>query len=423
MHPELKRISARLADAELQAREETVADIINLVKIHGDAAVISLSEKIDKYVGDLKAEAKGFDLLHPDLQATLKRAYSRIERFHQEEAKQAKLAQGWTYQGEHGEILGVRYQPIDSVAIYIPGGKAPLLSTVLMTAIPAKVAGVRRIVLLSPPPINPGILATAELCGIEEVYAVGGAQAIAAAAYGTQTIKPVDKIVGPGNIYVSLAKKQVFGKVGIDGIYGPSELAVVADESACPKQVAADLLSQLEHGSGLESVLLVSTSEDLVKQARPQLEEQIDALNNPVLAETIRASLENWSALIRVRDLDEAAEIINQYAPEHLELQLSNAHDFVPKIKSAGAIFIGANSCESLGDYIAGPSHCLPTAGSAKFSSGLQALDFVTKSSIVDFSKVTEMEDLIRDVALMARAEQLEGHARAMEVRLTNVIK
>ncbi|MDD9898622.1 MAG: histidinol dehydrogenase [Candidatus Melainabacteria bacterium] len=420
-HPELERINARLADEQLKAREETVSNIIELVKTGGDQAITSLSEQLDKYQGELVAQAGGFANLSEDLQEALKRAYIRIEKFHQEELKQGKLDQGWTYKGEYGENLGLRYQAIDSVAIYVPGGQAPLISTVLMTAIPAKVAGVRRIVLFSPPPINDGILAAAELCAIEEIYAIGGAQAIAAAAYGTETIKSVNKIVGPGNIYVSLAKKQVFGKVGIDGIYGPSELAIVADSSASAKQVAADLLSQLEHGSGLESVLLVSNSEDLITNTKHELERQIDALNNPSLAETIRLSLESWSALIQVSDLDEAAQIINDYAPEHLELQLEEAHQFATKIKAAGAIFIGANSCESLGDYLAGPSHCLPTAGSAKFSSGLQVIDFMTKSSIIDFSKAEEIDDLIKDVATIARAEELEAHARAMEARKTNV--
>ncbi len=430
----LTQIAQRLSDTNLTAKEEAVKDIVENVKALGDKAVAAYSKKFDGVDFNLdlkdpfKVQATGsFLKLSQELQAALKQAKARIERFHNEEFKHSKFSEGWSYKGKVGERLGIRYQALDSVAIYIPAGQAPLLSTVLMTAIPAKVAGVKRIVMISPPPINPGILAAAELAGIDEIYAIGGAQAIAALAYGTQSIKAVDKIVGPGNIYVSLAKKLVFGQVGIDGIYGPSELAIIADDSAQPKQLAADLISQLEHGSGLESVLLVSTSKRIVEETETELNRQISDLaikhKSAEQISTINSSLENWSALLHVESLEEAIEIINKYAPEHLEIQIQKDQlkSTLIQIKNAGAIFIGTNSCESLGDYIAGPSHCLPTGGTSRFSSGLQCIDFMKRTSIIDFSSVKQskqgFQEIINNVATIARAEMLEGHARAMEER------
>ncbi len=430
----LEQITARLSDASLQEKELAVRDIIENVKALGDKAIAAYSKKFDNADFDLnqndpfKVQASGsFSKLSKELQAALRKAKTRIETFHEREAKENNFKTGWQYKGELGEQLGICYQALDSVAIYIPGGQAPLLSTVLMTAIPAKVAGVRRIVMISPPPINPGILASAELAGVDEIYAIGGAQAIAALAYGTLSIKAVDKIVGPGNIYVSLAKKQVFGQVGIDGIYGPSELAIIADDTAQPKQLAADLISQLEHGSGLESTLLVSTSKRVIEETEDELTKQIHDLDinhkSPEQTHIIRDSLKNWSALLHVETLEEAIEIINAYAPEHLEIQVkkSKLKSTVANIKNAGAIFIGTNSCESLGDYIAGPSHCLPTGGTSRFSSGLQCADFVKRTSIIDFSMVKQsnkgFQEIINNVATIARAEMLEGHARAMEER------
>ncbi len=430
----LKQIAARLSDTNLAKKELAVRDIVENIKILGDKAVAAYSKKFDGVDFDLNQKdpfkitsSHSFSKLSKELQTALKQAKSRIEKFHKEEFKHSEFSKGWSYKGKLGEKLGIKYQALDSVAIYIPGGQAPLLSTVLMTAIPAKVAGVRRIVMISPPPINSGILAAAELAGVDEIYAIGGAQAIAALAYGTQSIKAVDKIVGPGNIYVSLAKKQVFGQVGIDGIYGPSELAIIADDSAKPKQLAADLISQLEHGSGLESTLLVSTSKRIIEETESELSSQIHDLNinhkSPEQTNTIRNSLKNWSALLHIENLEEAIEIINDYAPEHLEIQLkkNKLKSTIAKIKNAGAIFIGTNSCESLGDYIAGPSHCLPTGGTSRFSSGLQCVDFIKRTSIIDFSVVKQsnhgFQELIDNVATIARAEMLEGHARAMEER------
>ncbi len=419
----IQELNKRYAEDKLASFEETVRNIIAEVRSKGDEALKHYNKEFDNYSGSLSVQAS--DSIAVKLITAIKHAYKRISKFHQEEMKRIRA---WNYKGEVGEVLGINYQALDSVGVYIPGGNAALLSTVLMTAIPARVAGVKRIVLVSPPRssgIHPAVLAAAKIAGVTEIYAIGGAQAIAALAYGTATIKPVDKIVGPGNIYVSLAKKQVFGQVGIDGIYGPSELMIVADASARPAEVAADILSQLEHGSGLESTLTVTDNAFIAQAIREEVELQITALASCKTEKqitTIKSSWSKWSAVLVAPSLKETAELINAYAPEHLELQTLSARKLIPLIKHTGAIFIGSNSCESLGDYIAGPSHCLPTAGSARFSSGLQCADFIKKTSIIDFSGVKrdsrKFQDLLKKTALMARAEELEGHARAAEERL-----
>jgi len=419
----IQELNKRYAEENLAGVEDTVRGIISEVRKRGDAALLEYNSKFDNYSGALRVS--GGTEVAAELISAIEHAASRITRFHQEEMKHIR---SWLLKGAMGEVLGASYKPLDSVAIYIPGGKAALLSTVLMTAIPARVAGVKRIVLVSPPRssgIHPAVLAAAKIAGVTEIYAVGGAQAIAAVAYGTESIAAVDKIVGPGNIYVSTAKKQVFGKVGIDGIYGPSELMIVADSSARPAEIAADLLSQLEHGSGLESTLTVVTSAALADAVRSEVEKQITALNKTSeQIITIKNSWAKHSAILVANTNDEIAELINVYAPEHLELQISKPKELLPLIRHAGAIFIGANSCESLGDYIAGPSHCLPTAGSARFSSGLQCMDFMKKTSVVDFSNIkrnnSKFQRLLKDTAIMARAEELEAHARAAEERLSS---
>ena len=426
----IARLAERYSSIELGERETIVRKIISEVKAQGDTALMKYNQEFDNYSGSLKQEPSKVKIDNK-LEAAIIEAKSRIEKFHLEEMRATRLNKNWSFIGELGENLGVNYQPLDSVGIYIPGGQAPLLSTVLMTAIPARIAGVRRIVMASPPNrdggIHPVILAAARIANIDEIYAVGGAQAIAALAYGTETISPVDKIVGPGNIFVSIAKKEVFGKVGIDGIYGPSELAIVADDSAKPEEVAADVLSQLEHGSGLESTLVISFSTKQQAAIITAVETAINNLSkhkNDKQIQTIRTSFSKWSAVLVAENLEEAVELINLYAPEHLELQLENARDFSTKIKNAGAIFIGSNSCESLGDYLAGPSHCLPTAGSARFSSGLQCADFIKRSSVIDFSTTkrgsSSFKHLIETASTLARAEELEGHALAAEQRLTS---
>ena len=281
----IKQINSRLDSKNIEEIEKSVKSILDSVKNDGNKALINYSKKFDAY--DLSEdELKGINPngyfkkkdIETELQNALELAKARIEKFHSEEYKNSNFSKGWSFTGDLGENLGVKYTALDSVAIYVPGGQAPLISTVMMTAIPAITAGVERIVMFSPPPIHHGILAVADLLGIKEIYPVGGAQAVAAAAYGTETIKPVDKIVGPGNIFVSTAKKQVFGTIGIDGIYGPSELAIVADETGIPEQIAADFLSQLEHGSGLESALLLCTDAEVLKATKKEIEKQIEIL-------------------------------------------------------------------------------------------------------------------------------------------------
>jgi histidinol dehydrogenase len=365
MHLEAKtkkidQIQSRLNSEKLEAVENSVKEIIRSIKAKGDEALREASIKFDNYDPDErgflvyeKISAKDHcSELAPELVEALQEAKKRIEIFHLEELKKSGFQNGWIFSGELGEKLGVKYKPIASAGIYVPGGKAPLISTVLMSVIPAKVAGVERIVLCSPPPIDKAILAAAQLAGVNEVYAIGGAQAIAALAYGTESIKAVDKVFGPGNIYVSTAKKLVFGDVGVDGIFGPSELAIIADETAKPSYLAADLISQLEHGSGLESVLLVTDSKQLAKKTEEEFFRQLISLQqegfkNESQIQCIKNSFEKNSAILTVSNFEEAVELINYYAPEHLEIQIrgTDVETVLNKIKNAGAIFIGANSC------------------------------------------------------------------------------
>lgn len=428
----IDKINQRISFESLDKIDGVVKEIINAVIKRGDEALQEFSKKFDSHEVDINSknpfgvdlrQNKYFSQLESGLQKAIETASKRIREFHKHETKYLET-QGWSFSGPLDEKLGVKINAIDSVAVYIPGGSAPLLSTVMMTVIPAQAAGVKRIAIFSPPPINHKILAVAEYLGVDEVYSLGGAQAVATATFGTQSIRRFDKIVGPGNIYVTQAKKILNGFIGIDGIYGPSELAILCDETAKPQMLALDLLSQLEHGSGLESVLLVSTDEEIINATSKAINDELEALGySPKLKDTISNSLKNWSAFIKVDSLEEAIDLINYYAPEHLEVQLAKEHlkSTLSHITNAGAIFIGANSCESLGDYIAGPSHCLPTAGSARFSSGLKVADFFKKTSIIDFSSAnnsSQFKNLLKDVATLARGEMLEAHARAAEARL-----
>ncbi|MBI3308825.1 MAG: histidinol dehydrogenase [Candidatus Melainabacteria bacterium] len=285
-----------------------------------------------------------------------------------------------------------------------------------MTIVPAKVAGVKRIAVFSPPPVHRGILAACKLLKITEVYQVGGAQAIAAAAYGTDSIKPVSKVIGPGNVYVTLAKKIVFGTVGIDGLYGPSEIAILADKSANPEYVAHDLLSQLEHGSGLESAVLITSSSKVAYAVQKHVLKFAKKLPNQ---KTVIGSWNKNSAIIIVKDLKIGVHLINELAPEHLEILVSKPKALISRLKNAGAIFVGEYSCESIGDYVAGPSHCLPTGGSARYSSGLTVSDFIKKSSFILFNKKAFMK-VACDVIELADAEGLKAHGDAVRVRLNN---
>ena len=343
-------ISSRFDLSKMKKEYKSVDAIVNNVKRNGDKALIHYTKKFDrgnlKIIQISKSEiTNSTKYISKSLLISIKKAIQRITTF-----QKTNIPQTWIKTFSLNEKLGYKYVPLDSVGIYIPSGKAPLISTVLMTSILAKVAGVKRIVIFTPPPVNKDILAACKLLEINEVYQVGGAQAIAAAAFGTKSIKPVNKIVGPGNIYVTLAKKIVFGKVGIDGLYGPSEIAIIADKSANPKFLAIDLLSQLEHGSGLESAFMVTNSEQIAKKTQSELLKLANTLPNK---KTVLKSWSKNSAIVIVRDLNKACELINLLAPEHLEIITNNAYSLFNKIRNAGAVFLGEYSCKSVGDYIA----------------------------------------------------------------------
>ncbi len=428
----IDKISKRVDYDALHEIDLRVSEIIHKVKNNGDKALAEYCQSFDAFEVNLDKEnpfqknCSGYARkLRPELKAALELAIERITDFHKKDLEHFN-PESWLFEGCYKEKLGAKINPIESVAVYIPGGNAALVSTLMMTAIPAKIAGVKRIALFSPPEIATSILGLADILEIDEVYQLGGAQAVAAAAFGTESIEKFDKIVGPGNIYVSEAKKLLNGVIGIDGIYGPSELAILADDSILKtsdgiKRIAIDLLSQLEHGSGLESVLLVTSEKIVIDNVKLALNKEIENINYTDKQKiTIRASIENWSAFIYESNFDKAIELINYYAPEHLELQLKEDYLSLAKekITQAGAIFIGTDSCESLGDYLAGPSHCLPTAASAKFSSGLQISDFFKKTSILDFSQSKNIDELLKATAIIARAEGLEAHAKAAEYRI-----
>jgi histidinol dehydrogenase len=393
---------------------KSVEQIIENVREKGNKALKFYSKKFDKVdISEFKISAKRLKNasggIKRNLLLSIKEAAKRIERF-----QKTNVPASWLKTFGSGEKLGYKYISLDSVGIYIPGGKIPLISTVLMTVIPAKVAGIKRIAVFTPPPVHDGILAACKILGIDEIYQIGGAQAIAAAAYGTESIKPVDKIVGPGNIYVTLAKKIVYGEIGIDGLYGPSEIAIIADRFANPSYVAMDLLSQLEHGSGLEAALLVTNSYSFAKEVEKNV--LIFAKKLPNKNIVLRSWRKN-SAIIVVNDIKQSIDLINLFAPEHLEIIVKNPSSLVNKIKHAGAIFIGEYSCESIGDYVAGPSHCLPTGGTARFSSGLTVMDFMKKISILSFSRKS-FKAVAKSAINLASAENLKAHGDAVKIRL-----
>ena len=354
-----------------------------------------------------------YERIPAELREMLVKAERNIRRFHEKQ-----IANDFVIEEEDGSLIGQRVMPIEKVGLYVPGGTASYPSTVLMNAVPAKIAGVKELVLVSPPGKNgeiaDPILAAAYVAGVDRVFRVGGAQAVAALCYGTESIPKVYKIVGPGNIYVAMAKKMVFGQVAIDMIAGPSEVMVVADESANPAWVAADLLSQAEHDK-LAMAILVTDSETLAEAVKGELEKQTPLLPRCEIAE---ASLRNYGRILVTESLDQAFEVANEIAPEHLELAVENPLDLVCKVRNAGSVFLGHFTTEPLGDYLAGPNHTLPTSGTAKFASPLSVDDFRKKTQICYFTKEKELS-VARDVALFARAEGLEAHARAALVRLS----
>ncbi|WP_010273024.1 histidinol dehydrogenase [Paenibacillus senegalensis] len=408
-------------DVDYGSEEQNLAvkQIIERVRKEGDQALFAYSESLDKIkldslrVSDEVIQA-AYREVDDEFLAAIREAAANIRRYHE---KQKRVT--WLEPEADGTLLGQMIRPLKRVGIYVPGGKAAYPSSVLMNAIPALVAGVPEVVMVTPPAtagqpgINPYILVAAAEVGIREVYGVGGAQAIAALAYGTETIAPVDKIVGPGNIYVALAKRYVFGVVDIDSIAGPSEIVVLADSSANAAYIAADLLSQAEHDE-MASAVLVTPSQQLAEQVRQEVDRQLAALPRRSIAEK---SLRDYGAILTVDSLEEGIDIVNRLAPEHLELMVEEPFGWLGRIENAGAIFLGPYSSEPVGDYFAGPNHILPTNGTARFSSPLSVDDFVKKSSLIHYSKQA-MQAHGRKIITLAEREGLHGHARAIELRL-----
>ncbi|WP_374673308.1 histidinol dehydrogenase [Ideonella sp.] len=402
--------------------EQRVADILADVRRRGDAAVLDYTARFDRLQAasvagleltreELKA---AFDAITPAQRSALQAAAERVRRYHERQLE--ACGRSFSYRDEDGTLLGQKVTPLDRVGIYVPGGKAAYPSSVLMNAIPAHVAGVGEIIMVVPTPggeKNPLVLAAAYVAGVTRAFTLGGAQAVAALAYGTATVPAVDKITGPGNAYVASAKRRVFGQVGIDMIAGPSEILVLADGSTPADWVAMDLFSQAEHDELAQSILLCPSAEYLaeVRAAMGRL------LPEMPRAAVIRASLEGRGALIRTRSMEEACEISNRIAPEHLEVSSADPHRWEPLLRHAGAIFLGAYTSESLGDYCAGPNHVLPTSGTARFSSPLGVYDFQKRSSLIEVSEVGANK-LGVIAAELAHGEGLQGHARAAEMRL-----
>ncbi|MDY4194891.1 MAG: histidinol dehydrogenase [Bariatricus sp.] len=401
--------------------EASVQSILNEVKEKKDEAVFAFTRKFDgaEISADniLVTEAEieeAYQEVDASLLDVIRKARNNIENFH---AKQRQNS--WFDSKPDGAILGQKVTPLQRVGVYVPGGKAVYPSSVLMNVMPAKVAGVDEIIMVTPPgkegKISPNTLVAAKEAGVDKIYKVGGAQAIGALAYGTESIPKVDKIVGPGNIYVALAKKAVYGHVSIDSIAGPSEILVIADETANPRYVAADLLSQAEHDE-LASAILVTTSEELAKAVSNEVDEFLKVLSR---SEIIAKSLDNYGYILIADTMDDVIDVANEIASEHLEIQTKNPFEVMTKIRNAGAIFIGEYASEPLGDYFAGPNHILPTNGTAKFFSPLSVDDFVKKSSIISYSK-DALSRVHKDIEAFAKAEQLTAHANSVHVRFEN---
>ena len=398
--------------------EKKVAAILQEVKTNKDKAIFEFTKKFDG--ADITADnivvteeeiKEAYELVEPSLIEIIRKAKENIRVYHEKQRQYS-----WFDSKPNGTMLGQKVTPLHRVGVYVPGGKAVYPSSVLMNILPAKVAGVDEIVMTTPPgkdgKVNPNTLVAAKEAGVDVVYKVGGAQAIAAMAYGTESIPKVDKIVGPGNIYVALAKKAVYGHVNIDSIAGPSEILVIADETANPRYVAADLLSQAEHDE-LASAILVTTSEVLAKKVSEQVEVFVEELSR---TEIMRKSLENYGYILVADTMEDVIDIANEIASEHLEIMTKNPYDVMMKIRNAGAIFIGEYSSEPLGDYFAGPNHVLPTNGTAKFFSPLSVDDFIKKSSIIAYSREA-LEEIHLDIEHFAEAEQLTAHANSIKVR------
>ena len=409
------------AKTDIKGVSSIVMGIIDEIMTEGNTAVKRHIEKFDKWEvkqdSDLMIDPadmkKAYENISPKLRDALHIAYNRIKTYHEKQ-----LPKSWLDFESNGTILGQKVSAVDRAGLYIPGGKAAYPSSLLMNAIPAIVAGVKEIVVCTPTPdneVNELLLAACHLCGIKKAYKVGGASAIAAMAYGTQTIPKVDVITGPGNIFVATAKKLVFGEVNIDMIAGPSEIGILADETAKPHYLAIDLLSQAEHDE-MASSIMITTCEEVALKTSDEVENYLKTLSREAIA---RKSIEDRGAIIVASSMEEAIDLMNEIAPEHLEVMTQNAFELLPYIKHAGAIFLGENTPEPIGDYLAGPNHTLPTGSTAKFYSPLNVENFMKKSSIINFSK-NAINELGEACALLADTEGLTAHAKAVRVRLEN---
>lgn len=422
---ELRRLAARTHSDQVIHKESTVREILLNVKRSGDEALIRYTLEFDQVdlqqVGlaiSQEEMARAYEMVSTKLLKAIRLAQQRIEAFHRE-----RVPKSWVTHGPNGIVLGKKITPVDVAGLYIPGGRASYPSTVLMNAVPAKVAGVPRIVMVTPPSssssignesINPSVLVAAQEAGIQEIYRVGGAQAVGALAYGTQTIPKVDVITGPGNIYVTLAKKLVYGEVGIDSLAGPSEVLVIADHTAHPLWVAADLLAQAEHDP-LASAILLTTSETLAHQVVIEVEKLLKTHERRILTEK---SIANYGLVVITSDLEEAAELSNLFAPEHLELEIEDPWALLPKIRHAGAVFLGHHTPEAIGDYLAGPNHTLPTSGAARHSSALGVETFLKSTSLIHYTPeaLAEVADAIDELTW---AEGLPSHGDSVRFRLS----
>jgi histidinol dehydrogenase len=398
---------------------KTVSEIIDNVKQSGDQAVLEYTHRFDRLSAEnikaLKINKneleQAFNALPNEQKTALETAKNRIESY----AKKQTM-QSWSYQEDNGNVLGQQVTPLDKVGLYVPGGKAAYPSSVLMNAVPAKVAGVELIVMVVPAPggtLNPLVLAAAYIAGVDLVYTIGGAQAVAALAYGTQSIPQVDKIVGPGNSYVAMAKRLVFGTVGIDMIAGPSEILVVCDGKTNPDWIAMDLFSQAEHDEDAQAIL-ISENTDFIDAVQQSIDKLLPEMERQQI---IKQSLSLRGAIIQVKDIQQAIDLVNQIAPEHLELSVENPEQLLPQIKHAGAIFMGRYTAEALGDYCAGPNHVLPTSRTARFSSPLGVYDFQKRSSLIHCSP-NGASELAKTASILARGENLTAHARSAEYRI-----
>ena len=408
----VRQYTQQTTDMEIERR---VYDIIENVRANGDAALREYSEKFDGVkLDDFKVDQSIIDAAWDDLPEDLKHALlvakKNITEFHSRE-----IEQGFVDMDTPGITRGQKVTPLARVGLYVPGGTAAYPSTIMMTALPAKIAGVKEIIMVTPPQkdgINPAVLGAAKLAGVDAVYQVGGAQGVAALAYGTEQIPKVDKIVGPGNIYVATAKRQVFGQVDIDMIAGPSEIGVIADESANPVHLGADLLSQAEHDPRARAIM-VTNSEKLAQLVSDEVERQLSQLPRESIA---RPAIENNSYIAVMDSVEDMFTVMNEVAPEHLEIQLPDPMEYMSMVENAGSVFLGRYASEPLGDYVGGTNHVLPTSGTAKFSSPLGVYDFVKRISFTQFSR-ERLQEVAKDITTLARTEGLEAHARAIEVR------